>query len=187
MSDNTPERTKEDYEREIAALRKEMKEFSEETVEVMTQHYTRVHALNRTIREYKSVLDGKKETSSSVTASLLSPPEGWSVLGTHSVLHKGDLEYWGTDDDGLPLWERPVPAVDDMTEEGRIFETTRRLHALDKDIEEDRYNCECQVGGVDAISIDTDYLQANLEEITKGWNLLLNFYTSRKEAEKSDD
>lgn len=27
-----------------------------------------------------------------------------------------------------------------------------------------RYNCDCQVGGVDALSLDTDYLRFNLNE-----------------------
>lgn len=186
MSDNTPERTKEDYEREIAALHREKAEFFDEVVEATTRHHEKVHALNRTIREYKSLLEGKTAAPHSVMASVLSPPEGWFVFGALANYH-GSTECWGTGDSGLPLWERPIPEIDDMTEEGRIAETTRRLRALDRDVEKDRYNCECQVGGADAISIDTDYLQANLEEITKGWNLLLNFYNSHKEAEKSDD
>lgn len=34
-------------------------------------------------------------------------------------------------------------------------------------VEDDAYNCECQVGGVDAMSIDTDWLRHNIHIIYK--------------------
>ena len=37
---------------------------------------------------------------------VVDPPEGWWTFGTH--LHfAGELEFWGTGEDLLPLWERP--------------------------------------------------------------------------------
>lgn len=40
---------------------------------------------------------------------LASPPDGWSTFGTHADTD-ADLEFWG-DDQGTPIWERPVPAA----------------------------------------------------------------------------
>lgn len=37
---------------------------------------------------------------------------------------------------------------------------------------ESAYNCDCQVGGVDALSLDTDWLQAALEDVEDGWAVL---------------
>jgi hypothetical protein len=35
------------------------------------------------------------------------PPPGWFIFGTH-LDYEGPLEFWGTDVDGLPIWERPA-------------------------------------------------------------------------------
>jgi hypothetical protein len=55
---------------------------------------------------------------------------------------------------------------------------------LVKSIKEDAYNCECQEGGVDAMSIDTDWLREasrqfaksietieRVREVVRGWNI----------------
>ena len=42
------------------------------------------------------------------------PPPGWFAFGTH-IDTPGPLDFWGADDGGMPIWERPAqqaPAVD---------------------------------------------------------------------------
>lgn len=38
---------------------------------------------------------------------LLNPPAGWYVFGTH-LDWAGALEFWGSDPDRFPVWERPA-------------------------------------------------------------------------------
>ena len=43
------------------------------------------------------------------------PPPGWSTFGAHAFMSEVPaLEFWGEEygGDGLPIWERPVPAPD---------------------------------------------------------------------------
>ena len=43
------------------------------------------------------------------------PPPGWSTFGAHAFMDEVPaLEFWGEEygGDGLPIWERPVPAPD---------------------------------------------------------------------------
>lgn len=45
-------------------------------------------------------------------ATLANPPAGWYTFGTHIDRETGkgldvDLEFWGDDGGGIPLWERP--------------------------------------------------------------------------------
>ena len=43
------------------------------------------------------------------------PPPGWSTFGAHAFMDEAPaLEFWGEEygGDGLPIWERPVPARD---------------------------------------------------------------------------
>ena len=43
------------------------------------------------------------------------PPTGWSTFGAHAFMDEVPaLEFWGEEygGDGLPIWERPVPAPD---------------------------------------------------------------------------
>ena len=43
------------------------------------------------------------------------PPPGWSTFGAHAFMDElPGLEFWGEEygGDGLPIWERPVPAPD---------------------------------------------------------------------------
>lgn len=49
---------------------------------------------------------------------LCCPPEGWFTFGTHIDPETGramdvQLEFWGIDDGGLPIWERPVRETSD--------------------------------------------------------------------------
>lgn len=41
--------------------------------------------------------------------ALASPPPGWYPFGTHGGPRKKvpPLEFWGRDESGLPIWERP--------------------------------------------------------------------------------
>jgi len=43
--------------------------------------------------------------------SIHQPPDGWYVFGHHAAPEwdgrRPELEFWGTDDVGDPLWERP--------------------------------------------------------------------------------
>lgn len=41
---------------------------------------------------------------------LMRPPSGWWIFGAH-VDEPVELEFWGVDVDGLPLWERLKPAA----------------------------------------------------------------------------
>ena len=50
----------------------------------------------------------------------------------------------------------------------RVAKAFRMLDHLDKAIKQRAYNCDCQVGGVDAMSIDTDWLRYAAEEIRHG-------------------
>jgi hypothetical protein len=44
-----------------------------------------------------------------LTRQLMSPPEGWYTFGYHAQRPPvPELEFWGQDEDGDPLWERPV-------------------------------------------------------------------------------
>lgn len=52
------------------------------------------------MRIYKDALD-------QVLKQLASPPKGWFVFGHHMDQPKVDLEFWGDDGGGLPIWERP--------------------------------------------------------------------------------
>lgn len=41
--------------------------------------------------------------------NLFHPPEGWYMFGHHAGFGPTpDLEFWGEDEGGLPIWERPV-------------------------------------------------------------------------------
>jgi len=50
---------------------------------------------------------------------LASPPDGWSVFGTH-VDQDVELEFWG-DDGGVPIWERPRAAAGTDGVEGEVL------------------------------------------------------------------
>jgi len=39
---------------------------------------------------------------------LAKPPNGWQTFGSN-LDWKGDLEFWGLSEDGLPIWERRLP------------------------------------------------------------------------------
>lgn len=43
------------------------------------------------------------------TKELATPPAGWFTFGTH-VDRPVTLEFWGHDESGLPIWERPAPS-----------------------------------------------------------------------------
>lgn len=42
-----------------------------------------------------------------LTRQLMSPAPGWYTFGSH-IDSDVELEFWGYDERGLPLWERPV-------------------------------------------------------------------------------
>lgn len=46
-------------------------------------------------------------------------------------------------------------------------------------VDESKFNCECQVGGVDAMSVDTDWMQAGVRNLIAGW-------TTLRQAEERD-
>tara|TARA_R110002051_G_scaffold60546_9_gene110969 strand:+ start:77109 stop:77507 length:399 start_codon:yes stop_codon:yes gene_type:complete len=56
-------------------------------------------------------LRGIAEEYRALKNQLLEPPRGWFVLGSHIDQPDVCLEFWG-DEGGVPLWERPVPAMD---------------------------------------------------------------------------
>lgn len=49
-----------------------------------------------------------------------------------------------------------------------VAKAFRMLDQLDKAIKQRAYDCDCQVGGVDAMSIDTDWLRHAAKEIRHG-------------------
>lgn len=49
-----------------------------------------------------------------------------------------------------------------------IADAFRSLGYLDDAVKHSAYNCDCQVGGVDAMSVDTDWLRAQVEQIRRG-------------------
>lgn len=67
------------------------------------------------------------------------PPPGWSTFGAHAFMDEVPaLEFWGEEygGDGLPIWERPVPAPDaDVAERiARAWDEGYQAH-------EDEYWC----------------------------------------------
>lgn len=42
--------------------------------------------------------------------NLVNPPDGWATFGHHLDTER-PLEFWGTGEDGLPIWEREAPNV----------------------------------------------------------------------------
>ena len=56
--------------------------------------------------------------------TLTRPPVGWFSFGTHVDQPDVKLEFWGTDDGGMPLWERPVSSGD------RVQAVARALAAI---------------------------------------------------------
>lgn len=58
--------------------------------------------------------DPYKEAYRHLQRELASPPAGWFPFGTH-LDTPVQLEWWGTGDDLMPLWERPVPSKDRVT------------------------------------------------------------------------
>lgn len=61
--------------------------------------------LRRTVEEE---LELYKEAYKHLMVQLAVPPEGWFTLGHHRNQPDVRLEFWGTDEAGVPLWERPV-------------------------------------------------------------------------------
>lgn len=61
---------------------------------------------------------------------------------------------------GVPCAVRSgwVALLDPVGLGARVGELTARLDAIAQTAEQIAYNCECQVGGVDALSVDTDWL-----------------------------
>lgn len=67
------------------------------------------------VEEYKArLLEVAKEKPEALVEmymhlrkELHQPPEGWFVFGSH-VDQIVQLDFWGQDEDGLPLWERPI-------------------------------------------------------------------------------
>lgn len=53
-----------------------------------------------------------------------------------------------------------------------VDDAERWLEGFKQAVKESAYNCECQVGGVDALSIDTDYLNHGLRLLTAAWTTL---------------
>jgi hypothetical protein len=43
---------------------------------------------------------------------LAAPAPGWYTFGSH-IDSDVELEFWGHDEEGLPLWERPVDVRND--------------------------------------------------------------------------
>lgn len=54
--------------------------------------------------------------------TLASPPEDWYTFGTHVDHPDQELEFWGDDGTGTPIWERPIPTTITMEqfEDARI-------------------------------------------------------------------
>jgi hypothetical protein len=48
-----------------------------------------------------------KSAHDRLVRELASPPPGWFTFGHHAGQEAADLEFWGTGEDGLPIWERP--------------------------------------------------------------------------------
>ena len=64
------------------------------------------------------------------------PPAGWFTVGTH-VGSPTPLEFWGADEGGVPIWERPAPTDQDerevnVTPEGIEVKPGQRWRSLDK-------------------------------------------------------
>lgn len=53
-----------------------------------------------------------------------------------------------------------------------VEEAEQFLTALAAAIEKKQYNCDCQVGGADAMSIDTDWMRAGVRKLIAGWTTL---------------
>lgn len=65
----------------------------------------------KTILDYaKRDPEGMADMYVSLREELTKPPEGWFNFGHHSSpeMAGAPLEWWGTGDDGMPMWERPV-------------------------------------------------------------------------------
>jgi hypothetical protein len=45
---------------------------------------------------------------------LATPPLGWYTFGSHAHVRGDELEFWGDDGTGLPIWERPRQGVDEV-------------------------------------------------------------------------
>lgn len=50
--------------------------------------------------------EGLYDAYKDLLLELIFPPEPWSVFGEHIDAAEGSLIFWGSGDDGLPLWER---------------------------------------------------------------------------------
>lgn len=57
----------------------------------------------------------------------------------------------------------------------RMEQSIKHLQGLDRP--EQQYNCDCQNGGVDAMSVDTDWLLHNINEIAEVWGILTQMAT----------
>lgn len=60
--------------------------------------------------------EGYKAGREHLQRALSSPPEGWFTYGTHVDKDDVVLDFWGEDEDGLPLWERPKPLGETVAE-----------------------------------------------------------------------
>lgn len=54
--------------------------------------------------------------SAHLRTQLASPPPGWHTFGSHVGIADIVLEFWGTDEGGMPLWERPKTELADTHE-----------------------------------------------------------------------
>lgn len=52
-----------------------------------------------------------------------------------------------------------------MTKDGKYEAALESARLLVQAVKEGAYNCDCQIGGVDAMSIDTDWLRLHVEKI----------------------
>lgn len=65
---------------------------------------------DRAISDHRLVATGLEAYESLRGQLIKTPPDGWLVFGTHAGHGDDDvkLEFWGTDEDGLPFLEREV-------------------------------------------------------------------------------
>ena len=68
------------------------------------------------IEDYSQKLADMRSAYETLKRQLGNPAPGWYTLGSFAAHEDVRLQFWGVDESGTPLWERPVPGEEPVSD-----------------------------------------------------------------------